>query len=251
MSDVVLKGELHTSRADLEEAKDQVLNGPDTVLVEGREPSMGAFDMTEGWFALSVLSFFWILENVYASDEVLVDLARAQGATVIYTRASDMEMLDAVPIGIKLLAAGAFYLLIPASIWVGFLTGSQLTGAYLLFLGIVTPIFLVRGYELRGTPNHREQHIALEIVEAVHRGDDILAVVGNGHLDKITDELPDDMDLEVLTPEYGPWSVAHLKDIGMPMFKAALVLFSVYLLSVWITVQVVDSITVLLHLGAV
>ena len=249
MSDVVLKGELHTSRADLEDAKDRVLDGPDTVLVEGREPAMGPFDMTEGWFALSVLSFFWILENVYASDEVLVDIAQAQGAEVIYTRASDMEMLDAVPLGIKILAAGAFYLLIPASIWVGFLTGSQLTGAYLLFLGIVTPIFLVRGYELRDSKNHREQIIALEIVEAVHRGDDILAVVGKGHLEKITDELPDDLDPEVIPPQYGPWTFAHLRDIGMPMFKAGLVLFSVYLLSVWLTVQVVDSITVILHLG--
>lgn len=251
MSDVVLKGELHTSRADLKEAKDRVMDAPDTVVVEGREPSMGPFDMAEGWFALSVLSFFWILENVYTSDGVLVDLAEAQGANVIYTRGSDMEMLDAVPIGIKVLAAGAFYLLIPASIWIGFLTGSQLTGAYLLFLGIVTPIFVVRGYELRATPNHREQSIALEIVEAVHRGDDILAIVGNGHLERILDELPNDLEPEVIPPRYGPWSIPHLKDIGMPMFKAGLVLFSMYLLSVWITVQVVDSITILLHIGPI
>ena len=247
MSNVVLKGELHTSRADLEEAKARVMDGPDTVIVEGREPTMGPFELTEGWFAVSMLSFFWILDSVYASDGVIVDLAKAQGADVVYTRASDMDVLDAVPIAIKLIAAGTFYLLIPASIWIGFLTGSQLTGAYLLFLGIVTPIFVVRSYELQATSNHREAAIANEIIEADHRGDDILAIVGDGHINRITQEFPDHLDYEFIPPKYGPWSIPHLRDIGMPMFKAGLVLFSTYLLSVWITIQVVGTLSALAY----
>lgn len=243
MSKVVLKGELHTSRADLEEAKTLVLEEPDTLIVEGKNPSVDRFEVAEAWFALSIYAFFWILESVYVSDEIIVDLAKAQGMDVVYTRSSHVDLLDRVPFWVKATAAGAFYLLLPASIWVGFLTGTQLVGAYLLFLGIVTPLFIVRSYEVRSRNADRAVTIADEIRQAVARGHRVLVIVGAGHLDGIRTELPDAITPEVHPPRYGVWSIAHLRAIGLPMFKAGLVVFSVYLLGVWTTIQVVNSIT--------
>lgn len=246
MPDILLKCELHTSRADLEEAKSLVLEGPDTLIVEGKDPSVDRFEVAEAWFALSIYAFFWILESVYASDEIVVDLAKAQGIDVVYTRDSDMDLLDRVPFWVKAAAAGAFYLLLPASIWVGFLTGNQLMGAYLLFLGIITPLFIVRSYEVRSRQNDQEEDIAKEIRHAVSRGHRVLVIVGAGHIDAIRQELPEDVTAEVYPPKYGIWSIDHLRDVGLPMFKAGLVVFSVYLLGVWTTVQVVNSITSLI-----
>lgn len=242
MSRVVLKGELHTSRADLEEAKSLVMDGADTVVFEGKERSATDIGLTESWFALAVYSYFWILESVYVADDILVDLARANGIDIRFTRRTDLSMLEDVPIWLKTVAAGTFYLLIPASIWIGFLTGSQLTGAYLLFIGIVSPIFMVRAYALKSRSNDFDREIALEIERAVRNANVVLVIVGQGHLDGIIDELPSDIDPEVFGPKYDPWSINHIRDIGLPMFKAGLILFSLYLLSVWLTIGVVDSI---------
>ena len=249
VADVVLKGELHTSSADLDEAKELLLDGVDVLVLEGSESPLTSFDLSEGWFALSIAFLFWVLDSVYVSNSVLVDLANAQGTEVVYTRETDTAIADNVSFPVKAVAAAIFYLLLPASIWSGFLTGSQLFGAYLLFLGLVMPVGIVRAFDGRGRDTNRDQYIANEIMGAIDRGDCVLAIVGAAHVSGVRDRLPDDdVRLEVRPPIYGVWSRAHLREIALPMFKAGLLLFSVYLLAVWIVVQAVGAISPVVEL---
>lgn len=243
MVDVVLKGELHTSPADLEEAKGLLLDGVDVLVLEGSATPRSAAELTSGWFALSVASLFWVLDSVYVSHELLEELATAQGTEIIYTRQSDSAIADNVSFPVKALAGVAFYLLIPASIWTGFITGSQVFGAYLLFLGLVMPVGIVRTFDSRGRQDNREGYIADEIRRACARDATVLAVVGAAHLDGVRARLPGYLDVAVHPPSYGIWTVAHVRQITLPMFKAGLILFSIYLLAVWISVRAVDAIS--------
>ena len=183
------------------------------------------------------------------SNAILEDLAEAQGTEVVYTRETDTAIADNVSFPIKVVAAAVFYLLLPASIWSGFLTGSQLFGAYLLFLGLVMPVGIVRAFDGRGRTTNRDQYIADEIMRAVDEGSSVLAVVGAAHIEGVRMRLPEEQrTVEVCQPVYGVWSHAHLREIALPMFRAGLLLFSVYLLAVWIVVQAVGAISPIVKL---
>jgi len=248
VADVVLKGELHTSSADLDEAKELLLEGVDVLVLEGSSNPLSGFDLSEGWFALSVAFLFWVLESVYVSNEILVDLADAQDTELVYTRETDTAISDNVSFSVKVVAASVFYTLMPASIWTGFLTGSQLFGAYLLFLGLVMPVGIVRAFDGRGRDSNRDQYIADEIVTATARGDTVLVVVGSAHVQGVRERLPEELDVTIQPPRYSVWSGPHLREIAMPMFRAGLVLFSIYLLAVWVVVQAVTAISPLVEL---
>ncbi len=247
MADVVLKGELHTSPEDLEEAKDLLLDGVDVIVLEGSAYTDSSIELAQGWFALTLTSFFWILDSVYIDNDILVDLARAKGTSVVYTRETDTAIAENVSFPVKALAGAVFYVLTPASIWTGFLTGSQLFGAYLLFLGLVLPIGIVRMFDTRGQTVSRDRYIADEIRGALNRGESVLAVVGAAHVDGIQRRLPPDIDIELRPPKYGVWSIHHLRQIALPMFKAGLVLFSMYLLAVWFAVHAVATLSPLVE----
>lgn len=242
MADVVLKGELHTSTKDLEEAKSLLLDGVDVLVLEGSAIPRTEMDLSESWFALSIGFLFWVLDSVYVSNQILIDLADARGTEVVYTRKSDTAIANNVSFSVKVLAAAIFYLLIPASIWTGFLTGSQLFGAYLLFLGLVMPVGIVRVFDNRGNVAPRDQCIADLICEATENGS-VLAVIGTAHVDGVRARLPNDLTVTVQPPRYGVWSRAHLHEIALPMFRAGLVLFSLYLVAVWVVVQAVAAIS--------
>lgn len=238
MSRVVLKGELHSSAGDLEEEKDLVKEGFDTLVLEG-ERSESEFGWTEGWFRISLAAFFWITGRIYVSKEILVDLAEVQDTEVVYTREADSDILENTPFYMKVFSAALFYTLVPGSVAVG-LVFSTMWGATVLFMGFTLPVLGIRIFnsrQSRGEKN-RDKIMAEKIVDAVENGESVLAIVGESHLDGVERNLPDSIDPDVRLPAYPRRAKQHIKEVALPFFEMVLVLYSLYLLVSWSLIQI-------------
>ena len=237
---VILKGELHSSDADLAEEKALLTDDVDVLVIE-QSASPSRYRPLAGWFSVAIGLLAWILESLYHPVGPLVDLARVQDIDVVYTRADELDPLANAPITMKVISAGLFYTLVPASLWIGFVARSNLAGSMLLFLGLVLPVLVVRIYNTNrpDAPKNRDRLIAEAIAEAGEPGDVVLAIVGAGHVAGVERELPPAVDVEVRPPAYDVLSLRHARSIGLPTLKAGFVLFSLYVLCVWVVVQVV------------
>lgn len=241
-AEVVLKGELHSSRADLEAATELVSGGIDTLVLE--QSAAGEQREAEGWFRLSVAVLAWLVESAYVSKTRLVALAEQQDADVVYTRQSDGEPLADAPLSLKACSAGVFYTLVPGSIWIGFATPNHLVGSLLLFLGLVVPVVAVRAYNAhRGDVQNRNQRIADLIAAAAREDGRVVAIVGVGHLDGIVAHLPADVAVDVQRPVYSGTSVRHARELFPDVVKVGLLVFSVYLLVVWLAAAIVSVVS--------
>lgn len=243
-TNLILKGELHSSSADLAEEKAIVKAGVDALVLETRADT-GSTRVGSEWLVLPIVMLSWILESSYMSKDVLVELTEVQDGDVYYTRETDLDMIENTPFPIKFLAAGIFYLLLPASVWTGFLTGNQLFGSILLLWALIIPVLLIRLYNMKRTEAslNRDQLIANTIADAANNHGTVLAVVGAGHLSGVKQRLPDELDPEIHPPQYSIWSKSHFKEILLPAFKASLIIFSLYVLVVWLSINAVNYLT--------
>jgi hypothetical protein len=57
-------------------------------------------------------------------------------------------------------------------------------------------------------------------------------------VDGVSENLPDDLDVEVIDPEYSKWSKQHIRETAFPFFEAILVLYSLFLLVSWVMLKV-------------
>jgi pheromone shutdown protein TraB len=87
---------------------------------------------------------------------------------------------------------------------------------------------------MRQSTENRDQNIAKKIADAAEDGGRVVAIVGGAHLPGIKEHLPDEINPTVHRPVYGACTFRHIKEIVPPLFKAGLVLFSFYLLAVWV-----------------
>lgn len=237
MSDVVLKGEFHSSEGDLEDERELVKQGFDTLVLEG-EGSDSEFGWFDGWFQISIAAFFWIAGRIYVSKEILIDLAEVQDTEVVYTREADSDILENTPFYMKVLSAALFYTLVPGSVAVG-LVFPTLWGASVLFMGFTLPVLMIRIVNSRQSQgdNNREKIIAEKIVDAVENDESVLAIVGQSHVKGIEENLPDRINPEVRSPVYPRKAKQHIKEVSLPFFEMILVLYSLYLLVSWILIQ--------------
>lgn len=236
-----MKGELHSSEADLREER-ELLAGDVDVLVLEQAGSTMQFRAVAGWFYVSIAVLAWLLESLYQSKDVLVDLAAALDVEVVYTRADDAAPLSDAPLSTMAVSAALFYTLVPASLWIGFVTRNHLVGSMLLFLGLVLPVLVVRIYNTNRPdgPGNRDERIAETIATAGEPGDTVLAVVGAGHVAGVERRLRTRVELDVREPVYDVWSVRHTRSLGLPAIKAGFVLFSLYVLCVWVVARIVS-----------
>lgn len=237
---VILKGELHSSHADLREEKELLDDSVDVLVLEQSE-SPSDFRFLSAWFFLSISLLAWMLESLFQSKEVLIELANAHDVPVVYTRSDNSAPLENASMTMKAMAASLFYLLVPGSLWIGFVTRDNLTGSLLLFLGLVLPVLVVRIYNTNRSSReqNRDELIAETIATAGSPNATVLAVVGAGHLQGVRRRLPDHFEIDVHPPAYDVWSIQHFKDIGLPTLKAGFVLFSLYIICVWFVIRVV------------
>lgn len=233
MADVVLKGEIHTSNGDLNEEKELVKNGIDTLVLEGDSPGKQSDPgWLDGWFSISTWLFDLVLGNVYVSKDILVDLAEAQDADVVYTRDSNSELIDNTNRIVKTVAALLFYILVAGSLVLGYTTGDLVSGAAVLMMGVLVPILLLRAYNTKMAEGemNRDQIIADKIVAASEESSRVVAVVGKEHVEGVNRRLPSELQVDTRGPAYGKLSKPHLKELLVPGFTAFSVLFVFYVL---------------------
>lgn len=231
-SEVVLKGEIHTSESDLEEERELLIEGLDALVIEG-EREDAEYGILRGWYgtAMSIvgLVFFDIL---FTDHRILTDLADAQKADVISTRESDAELLENAHPLVEVVAALLFYGIFTGSLIYGLVTGRTASGAAYLLGSAILPVFLLRWHEMSQSDeeSNRDQIIANKIVEATRGRGRVVAVVGGDHVEPIADKLPKRMDLDIRPPSYGRFSIQHGKEVFIPAFTAVSVLFVGYLI---------------------
>lgn len=235
MTDVVLKGEVHTSEGDLAEERELLKQDFDTLVLEGdeSEPEFGPLD---GWFNMSIELFKSTFGQIYVDKTILLDLADVQDTDIVFTRESDSEMLRNTPRLVQLFAALLFYVITPFSIIYGARSGNVITGATSLLVGAMLPILTVRIYNTkrsRGSEN-RDQIIADKIKSAAEDGDRVLAVMGKAHLNGVRKRLPGELEIDQKDPAYSFYSGQHLREIIRPGFTAFSVLFVIYLAAIYI-----------------
>jgi len=155
MSEVILKGEIHSSKGDLDEEREIVKRGVDVLILEQDDPEMESkYGWFDGWFQWSAILFFWFLETMYRSKMVLDDLADFQGAEIKYTRETNAEMLDNASPWAKGLGASLFYIFLLVAVGLGAASGPTISnldiyGAGLFLLAVGLPPF-ISGYTTCG-----------------------------------------------------------------------------------------------------
>lgn len=235
MNEVVLKGELHTSQGDLNEERELLKEGFDVLVLEGAssDPEYRPFD---GWFQISIALVFSTLGKIQLSKTELIDLAKAIGTEVRFTRESDTDILHNAPVLVQLIGGTLFYILLGLSLLYGAITGNYFVGALYLLAAAGTPIVLLRGYNMyaqRGSKN-RDQIMAQHIIDATEHYDRILAIVGRAHLGGISKRLPDDIKVDVKEPVYGIISLRLVREIVWPLFLAYATLLGIYVMVLFV-----------------
>jgi hypothetical protein len=242
MADIVLKGEIHTSRGDLEREKELLKEGFDILLLEqSSSQEEQRYSILDSWFSIANKLFFFILSYIYTSHQILKDIADIKGTEIIYTRESEKDILENNTLKTRTLCSGLFYLLLTLSFIYVYEFGDWFGGAIMFLAAIGTPLVLLRFGEMRSKNNseNRDKIMADKILSAHKEGKSVLAVVGESHIERIQNHLPDDLDVRVEGAEYGKASINHLKDIGLPVFTAFSVAYMIYLLVRWLSTQII------------
>jgi hypothetical protein len=226
--EVVVKGEIHTSRADQAEERNLLVEGVDTLVLESQKED-AQYGLRHHWFAYAMAIFDWVIvRNLYTDSRLLIDLADAQGADIEFTRKTDTDIVDNTNLLVELFSAAVFYVLAFISILYGLLLGAIMTGALLLLMSALLPILIIRVYETMHAEENRDEIIADIIAEAAEEGGRVVAIIGGKHFEVVPDHLPDDVDPELRPPNHGAASLQTVKDIGIPTFEAFSDIFLLY-----------------------
>jgi hypothetical protein len=233
MSDVILKGEFHSSQGDHLEELDLMQEGIDALVLEGNKTD-AEYRATEGWFQQAIAGMFYVLSPLYISKEILVRFAEYQDATVYFTRESDAEVLRNAPRLVRLFSAVLYFLLLPGSVISGLLLG-YLWGAGILFFSFALPVLFIRIYNSRfnTAERNRDQIMAQKIEEAMDAHDTVLAVVGGAHADGVVDSLPSNLDVEYHPPKKDGITTEGIWRNVRNGFQVFSLLFTLYLTILW------------------
>lgn len=198
--EVVVKGELHTSRADHAEERDLLVEGVDTLILEGQEED-AQYGLRHHWFAYAMAIFDWVIvRNLYTDNRLLVDLADAQGADIKFTRKADTDIIDNSSLLVEVFSAAVFYILAFVSILYGLLLNAVVTGALILLMSALLPILIIRTYETMHAGETRDEKIAEIIEEAADGGGRVVAIMGEKHFEVIPNHLSDNVEPKLRPP---------------------------------------------------
>lgn len=184
---VILKGEVHVSPYDQQEAKDLIAEeNLNVMLLEGKDDQGFEWD---SWLSAPLLLIYPVIQLMYMDHSWLEDLAEAKGIKVERTRGSDNSLWANAHWMSKILAYTAFVTLLPLGLILG--AGGLLTlGFSSVILGCVLPIVIPRYSNMmfneHGNPDKR---IAKQISEHQDKDKSVLAIIGNCHLRGVKREL--------------------------------------------------------------
>lgn len=228
-TEIIVKGELHTSSGDLEEEREILKAGVDHLILEGANETDWRFKPSQYWFAWAMLIFEYLFaRHIYVNKTIIEDLAEIQDAELQFTRTSDTSILENTHILMKVLGAVLFFSLLAIAFVVGLL-GHVGQGSLWLLGSSLSPILLIRLHESRRATIGRDIQIAEMIEEAAQDGGRVVAIVGDGHADRVADSLSSDLpEADVRPPAYSRFSLPHLKELVFPVIVSFSVLYVVY-----------------------
>lgn len=226
-AEAIIKGEIHTSRGDLREEREILAEGVDTLIIEG-EKEEADLGILHGWFGVAMIIFEYLFVRfLYTDHQTLVDIAKGQGADVVYTRETDAELITnshGIVVG---LAFALFYGFLITSAIVGLLDHTIAGASFLLASGL-TPVLVLRLHETLKRDANRDKRIADDIINAVEDGGRVVAVMGEQHFKNVPDYLPQEMDTDLRPPKYGMFSLTMARDLALPVVRLCGMLSIVY-----------------------
>jgi hypothetical protein len=243
MTDVILKGELHSSLEDFQREREIVKSDISALVLEGAEGE-NEFGLTEGWLQISLFVFAVTLGQLYVDKTVLTDLAEARGIPVRYTRKSDISLMSNSHTTVVLICAILFYIITPLSVGYGLLTGDYFTGSVGLLIATLLPILLLRLYETLEpfSDDNRDQKIASTIEETYAAEGQTAAIIGGSHLAGVEEALDEELSVEVEDPKEKFYSPSHLRRASLPAFAGFGTLYLLYTVIVEIVSRAVQFI---------
>jgi hypothetical protein len=229
--EVILKGEIHTSRGDLVDERELLVDGVDCLVLEGSEDD-AEYSLRQHWYGIAMLiSKYLFMRPMYPDKAVLEDITEAQGGEVRATRESNASILENSHILARVTAAIGFFVLFSGAAFAG-ITGNDFWGVSLLIGSGLIPLLFLRAHESRRSSGSRDEQMADVIAEAAEEGDRVVAIVGAGHAGRVSEFLPESLDTEQKEPVYPLLSWQHLKDVFYPAFLSISVLWVFYSLFV-------------------
>jgi hypothetical protein len=233
-TDVVIKGEIHTSHGDLEEERELLKEGADHLILEGAEERSWAFKPTQYWYGWILLIFhFLFARHIYVDKSCLVDLADVQGIEKDYTRDSDRSVLENSRLHIRIIAALLFFGLAMIAFLVG-IVGGVVQGAILLLASALIPLLILRIHESRRSDTGRDEMIAEMVQDAAVDANRVVVITGWAHAKRIPDLLDEEnLDIELRPPAYSFTSWQAFSELlfpGLVMFSVLYVVYSGILL---------------------
>lgn len=225
--EVIVKGELHSSRGDHAHERKLLIEGVDHLVLEGsrEEAEYGLFQQ---WYAFAMLlTEYLFFRPFYTDSSVLEDLVKAQGGDMKRTRESDASVLENSHVLARIAAALLFLVLFFAATLFA-IAGIHFYGASSLLLSVMLPPLFLRIHESNRSTGSRDEKMAELIAEAAEDGGRVIAVVGNNHTNSVCDHLPEWIDPVREDPMYSRFSSEHAKDIAYPVFVSFSVLWVFY-----------------------
>ncbi|MBS1263099.1 MAG: hypothetical protein MAG715_00268 [Methanonatronarchaeales archaeon] len=99
MTKVTLKGELHSSKEDLQQEIELLKENPDVLFLEGSDPwkkpkNIPQYRLWESWYSLAFKLFYIMSSKIYTDKMVLYHIAEVQNTKIKYTRETDQDILE-------------------------------------------------------------------------------------------------------------------------------------------------------------
>ncbi|SNR43008.1 hypothetical protein [Halorubrum vacuolatum] len=229
--EIIIKGELHSSKGDLAHERELLVEGVDHLILEGPE-NEAEYSLTQQWYAFVMMLTNYLFFRILQTDSsVLEDITKAQDGEVVKTRKSDASVLENSHSLARVAAAIMFLGLFSISAFYGIL-GNHLLGVPLLLGSALVPLLFLRFHESARTNNSRNELMAELITDAAKDGGRVVAVVGDNHAEPIIQHLPGWIDPVREKPVYSSTSWRHLKDVSYPIFLCISALWVFYSLFV-------------------
>lgn len=227
MTKTIIKGELHTSRRDLNESISLLEDGVDHLIIEDAEQP-AEYPRRHLWFQLQMrLLTHFFFNRLYTDHTILEDIADNHDANVIKTRTSNSALLDNASRADIATSFLVFNTLTISGVLIGFLYSGWaafITGLASFTLGMILPPLLLRMEESEREVDNRDELIAEKIAGAAEAGGRVIAVVGEQHRQPVIENLPEWIDADPRPRAYGWYHPRVLLTVG----KALLILLSSY-----------------------
>ena len=225
--EVVIKGEIHSSKGDHKHERDLIIQGTDRLVLEGprEDPE---YSLLQQWYAFAMLlTTYLFFRPLYTDPSELEDLVKAQGGEVLKTRKSDLSILENSHILARIGAALLFLVLFFGAALAA-ISSSHFAGVQLLIASVMLPLLLLRIHESTRSTGSRDEQMAELITEAAEKGDRVVVIIGERHADSVCSHLPDWVNPKREDPAYPMFSLSHARDIAYPLFVTLSVLWVFY-----------------------